>query len=183
MKRNSIKDGQYITILGWMRNIPQIENNSELMAYALVYGFSQTTGQYLTCRQSYIADWLGLSRESCNRILKRLESRGLIKTQLVKKQGAAKTYQYFAVMPVTSDETSHGEYQNITRTSDETSHATSDVLSHNDNNIYNNILYISEKRNGKEQRYQQDYDFEQLEIELASNLGREEGDRSKETEE
>lgn len=183
MTRNSIKDGQYITILGWMRNIPQIKNNSDLMAYALIYGFSQTTGQYLTCRQSYIADWLGVSRENCNRVLKRLESKGLIKKQLVKRQGATKTYQYFAVVPFTSDKTSLSEYQNITRTSNETSHATSDVLSHNDNNIYNNILYISEKRDGKKQLYQQDYDFEQLEIELASNLGSEEENRNKETEE
>ena len=126
--------------------MPEIQSNNELLAYALIYGFSQTEGQYLTCRQSYIADWLRLSRENCNRLLKKMESRGLIKKEVRKKHGASKTYKYFALKHNTSDATSHDECRNVTRTSDATSHATSDAASHNDNNIYNNNLYISSQK-------------------------------------
>lgn len=165
-----IREDQFIVVYRWMRNIPEIQNNNELLAYALIYSFSQTKGQYLICRQSYIADWLGLSRENCNRLLKRMESQGMIRKQIVKKHGAIKTYQYFAVRPNASDETSHDECCNVTRTSDETSHATSDVSSHNDNNIYNNILYTSSQGRIQNQfcnfPQRQDYNFEQLEKEL-----------------
>lgn len=166
-----IKSDQFVTILGWMRNIPEIQSNNELLAYALIYGFSQTEGQYLTCKQSYIAEWLKISRENCSRILKKLENEGLVKKQLTKKHGAIKMYRYYAVKPsCTSDETSHVECCNVTRASDETSHATSDETSHAydiNNNI--NILYRSRSRSQQQKKNQfcgikqHDYDFEELE--------------------
>lgn len=85
MKETGIRDNQYITIMGWMRNIQEIETNNELMAYALIYGFSQTEGQYLTCRQSYIASWLNITRMNCNRLLARMEQKGLIKRKIAKR--------------------------------------------------------------------------------------------------
>lgn len=181
MKEIKIKDNQYITIMGWMRNIPEIETNTELMAYGLIYGFSQTEGQYLTCRQSYIAHWLKISRPKCNQLLARMENKGLIKKNLSNSRGIIKLYKYCCILPfVSSSQTEHVEPPNGTRTSSQTEHTTSSSREHNDNNINNNILYISPQGTTNEpprninnkfnQFMHQNYDFEQLELELPSNL-------------
>lgn len=183
MKEAGIRDNQYITIMGWMRNMQEIETNNELMVYALIYGFSQTEGQYLTCRQSYIASWLNITRVNCNLLLTRMEKKGLIKRKIAKKKGVIKTYKYSCILPKpTSIETIHDEYRNDTRSeycNDTRNEYRNDT---HDNNIYNNnILYISAEKS-KNSTYtpksknqfmnfeQRDYNFEQLEMELACNL-------------
>lgn len=171
MSGRKIKDGQFITIMGWMRNMEAIQTNTELNAYALIYGFSQTEGQYLTCRQSYIAEWLKISRPKCSELLKRMESKGLIKKVLVRQQGSVKQYKYCCVIPnTTCSEREHDEFPNVTRASSQTLHATSSQTEHINNNIYNNILYISPQGQKKNQfcdfSQRQAYDFEQLEREL-----------------
>lgn len=172
MKKDRIKDFQFVTILGWMRNIPEIENNSELMAYALVYGFSQTKNQYLTCRQSYIAAWLGLTRSNCNRLIARLEKKGLIKKILVESNGIIKSYKYCCILPENaSAKTAHDECQNSTRTSAKTAHVTSAETAYRYKYKYNNIYKYARVREGT--AFDHNYDFEQLEIELLSALGHE----------
>lgn len=176
-----LKDENYITVMGWMRYLPGIETNNELLAYALIYGFSQVKGQYLTCNQMYIAEWLGIERENCNKLLKRMQKKKLVKKILVRKRGAIREYKYCCLRPeenAVSRVTQHHthECRNVTRTSDETSHA----IKYNNNihNDFDNNIYIYNARarargNGNEKNQnsyfdfeQHDYDFEQIEMAL-----------------
>lgn len=173
-----VRNENYITVLGWMRNIPEIENNNELLVYALIYGFSQSEGQYLTCKQSYIAQWIGINRYNCNKLLSRMEKKNLIGKKLIKKYGAIKQYKYYCVLPdstsavKTTDECRYDNceccYDN--RASAVVTTVTSAVATHNDNNIYNNILYISESTspnvNLQTDLLQTNYNFKKLESEL-----------------
>lgn len=188
MKEVKIRDNQYITIMGWMRNIPEIETNTELMAYGLIYGFSQTEEQYLTCRQSYIAHWLRISRPRCNELLIRMESKGLIRKILANSKGIIRIYKYCCILPSDmSSQTEHVEFSNRTPTSSKGEHVASSQTEHKYNNINNNILNISYPRanqpsnntNNKINQYKQfnqfmhqDYDFEQLEMELPCNMSK-----------
>ena len=73
----TVKKDNFCTIQGWMRTILNLKGN-ELIAYALIYGFSQCDGQYMVCSQDYISSWLGINRTSTNQLLKRLVNKGLI---------------------------------------------------------------------------------------------------------
>lgn len=179
MNEDEIKDTQYITIMGWMRNIPEIENNNELMAYALIYGFSQTEGQYLTCNQSYIAKWLKVTRQTCNELLAELERKGLIQKILVSQFGAIKKYKYSYVHPeervnkIACQESRHGVSKKPTRACQKSRHALAALRSGNNirydynNNIYNNIrARAREEVNKMTGDFDHKYDFEQLELQL-----------------
>ena len=98
-KQSRIRENQFITVQGWMRNIPQITNNNELLAYALIYGFSQVDGQYLTCKQEYIAQWLGINRYNCSKLLSRMEQKKLIAKVVDKAKGSVKQYKYYCILP------------------------------------------------------------------------------------
>ncbi len=184
MKKTTISATQHITITGWMRNISEIETNNELIAYALIYGFSQTEGQYLTCKQSYIAAWLGITRHRCSELLKRMECKKLIGKKLVRKRGAISQYKYFCILPSDSDDNEYrngtrDEYRNGTRTSTVTEHVynTSNnkhIYNYN-NNIYNTRVRAreSKKQGNQFNRFMQhqdcDYDYQQLELDLLAN--------------
>ena len=73
----SVRDDNFIVLQGWMRAELGLRGN-ELMAYALVYGFSQTTGQSFTGSIQYVADWLGCSESTARRALRSLVDRGLL---------------------------------------------------------------------------------------------------------
>ena len=154
---SKIKDINYVTIQGWMINQLHLTVN-ELIAYAVIYGFSQAENQYMTCSQEYIGNWCNLSRESTNRLLKRLIEKGLIIKKLSNKKGAIKVYEYKAI---TSDETSHD-------TSDETSHDTSDETSHNNKKIIKKDIYKQKRNkfNDFEQRHYTPEDFKNMEKRL-----------------
>ena len=146
---NKIKDINYVTIQGWMINQLHLSGN-ELIAYAVIYGFSQAENQYMTCSQEYIGNWCNLSRESTNRLLKRLIEKGLIIKKLSNKKGAIKVYEYKAI------------------TSDETSHVTSDETSHYNNNIIKKDIYKQKRNkfNDFEQRNYTPEDFKNMEKRL-----------------
>lgn len=169
-----MNDENFITVSGWMRNIPQIKNNSELLAYALIYGFSQAEGQYLQGNQAYIAEWLGMERHNCSTLLKKMEERKLIGKKLVKKMGAIRVYKYYAIVPKnTSTKTVHDEYQNSTRTCTKTVHATSTKTVHKKYNKNNNIdIYGRKSTNqfNKFMSHEDDYDFDQLEMDIVANV-------------
>lgn len=93
-----IKNDNYVTIQGWMINDLQLTGN-ELMAYAVIYGFSQVEGQYMSCSQEYIAAWLNISREATNRLIKRLIEKGLVIKRERSRKGAMVLWEYKAVRP------------------------------------------------------------------------------------
>ena len=93
-----VKNENYCTIQGWMINELNLKG-AELMAYAVIYGFSQARGeeQYMTCSQEYIAEWCNVSRQQINKILKTLEEKKFIVKKISRQNGAVKSYDYRAV--------------------------------------------------------------------------------------
>ena len=72
MNKNS-----YITIQSWMRTELGLSGN-ELMAYAVVYGFSQDGESRFTGSRQYIADWCGCTTRSVQTLLNNLTEKGFI---------------------------------------------------------------------------------------------------------
>ena len=75
---NSIGSNNYITIQGWMRTQLDLSGN-ELIAMALIYGFSQDGESAFIGSMSYIADWIGVSRRTAIRVVESLVKKGYVK--------------------------------------------------------------------------------------------------------
>jgi len=73
-----MKDNNYIVIQGWMVNKLKLSGN-ELMAYAIIYGFSQDGESKYEGSGKYIADSLNISKRQIFTILDNLVQKGLIK--------------------------------------------------------------------------------------------------------
>ena len=93
-----MKNKNYITILGWMVNELSLSGN-DLICYAVIYGFSQDDN-FWEGSQSYLSDWLGVSRRAVADILKRLISNGLI-TKQEYEVNKVKFCKYKAIVPNT----------------------------------------------------------------------------------
>ena len=93
-----MKNKNYITILGWMVNKLSLSGN-DLICYAVIYGFSQDDN-FWEGSQSYLSDWLGVSRRTVIDILKRLISNGLIAKQEYEVNNV-KFCKYKAIVPNT----------------------------------------------------------------------------------
>jgi DNA-binding Lrp family transcriptional regulator len=73
-----IKPTNFVVIHGWMLTELHLAN-SELAAYALIYGFSQDGRSACNGSLEYIAEWCGVSRRAVIDTLARLVRRGLIR--------------------------------------------------------------------------------------------------------
>lgn len=73
-----IKDENYFVVHGWMRTKLNLKGN-HLTIYALVYGFSQDGESEFRGSLDYIKEFTGGSDSTIIRILKNLESAGLVK--------------------------------------------------------------------------------------------------------
>ena len=93
-----MKNKNYITILGWMVNELSLSGN-DLICYAVIYGFSQDDN-FWEGSQSYLSDWLGVSRRTVIDILKRLISNGFIAKQEYEVNNV-KFCKYKAIVPNT----------------------------------------------------------------------------------
>lgn len=113
-----MKNNNYITVQGWMVNELHLSGN-ELLLYALIFGFSQDGESEYYGSQSYMAESLGLTRESVLRTIKRLEDKGLIKKSANGDLFKSKL-KYQAI--IKCDETSHEDVTKHHNISDETSH-------------------------------------------------------------
>ena len=67
MSESHIKDENYIAVQGWMRNQLKLKGN-ELLVYAIIYGFSQTTNQVFNGSLQYLADWCGATKQGVIKI-------------------------------------------------------------------------------------------------------------------
>lgn len=157
-----VKNENYCTIQGWMINELKLSGN-ELIAYAVIYGFSQADGQYMTCSQEYIGNWCNISREATNKLLKKMIDKGLIIKKLTRCRGAVKIYEYKAVRKA-SEESSRV-------TSAKTSHAASEESSHNIKRDIKKDIYkqTGRKKNSFlnfEQRQYSKEDYENMEKRL-----------------
>lgn len=97
---------------------------SELVAYALIYGFSQDGESWFTGSAQYVADWCGIARRNATNVLQKLTDKGL-----VEKVRTGRGCAYRVCKNITGDKTSHVMKHH--RTCDETSQVTGDETSHN----------------------------------------------------
>ena len=73
-----MKKGSYLTIQDWMITDLHLKGN-ELLAYALIYGFSQDEQSCFYGSYQYVMKWLSIDRRSAMRILQKLEEKGLLR--------------------------------------------------------------------------------------------------------
>ena len=97
---------------------------SELVAYALIYGFSQDGESWFTGSAQYVADWCGIARRNAINVLQKLTEKGL-----VEKVRTGRGCAYRACKNITGDKTSLVMKHH--RTGDETSPVTGDETSPN----------------------------------------------------
>lgn len=124
-----MKENNYIVIQGWMRNELGLKGN-ELLAYALVHGFSQDGDSWFSGSAKYVADWLGIDRRNALEVLKRLTQKGLIIKQ-EKIVNGVKLADY-KVNIIGGDETSLGGQETSLGGGDETSHHNNSLENSND---------------------------------------------------
>ena len=87
-----IRDDNYITIQGFMRNLLGLRWNN-LLIYAIIYGFSQTTHQAFTGSQAYLANWCGSTVQGVQKNLNFLVKNDYI-VKVVKKINNVKYVEY-----------------------------------------------------------------------------------------
>ena len=78
MQQKSITNN-YIAIQGWMIQQLGLKGN-ELLAYALIHGFSQDQTSQFTGSIAYIQQWLNCARQTCRMARSSRHSNGRYKT-------------------------------------------------------------------------------------------------------
>lgn len=91
----NIKPDNYIAIQGWMITELGLKN-SELIVYALIYGFSQDRRSAFTGSLSYLMEWTQSSKQTVLTAIKTLIGRGLI-ARIDVNVGGTKAVGYFAL--------------------------------------------------------------------------------------
>lgn len=79
-------DENFLTIQGWMFNKLGLSGN-EVIVYAIIYGFTQNGEDWFEGSLKYICESIGASKSTVLRILRTLESRGVIKKENYSVQG------------------------------------------------------------------------------------------------
>lgn len=70
-----MKKGSYLTIQDWMVTDLHLKGN-ELLAYALIYGFSQDEQSCFYGSYQYVMEWLSVDKTTAVRVLRNLETKG-----------------------------------------------------------------------------------------------------------
>lgn len=105
-KKPEVSNYNFITVLGWMRNILKLSGN-DLIIYSIIYGFSQERNQWCSASQEYLAEWSGASLITVKRTIKNLVDKGYIKKRYFTND-MGRWCEYKAIFPDLS------EYQNDT---------------------------------------------------------------------
>lgn len=74
---DKIRNENYISVLGFMVNELNLKG-TELLVYAVIYGFSQAEGQRYTGSLQYLADWTGATKRTVINTLKSMCEKGII---------------------------------------------------------------------------------------------------------
>lgn len=74
---NCVRENNFITIQGFMLSRLKLKG-AELLTYAIIYGFSQSEGQYFRGSLKYLAEWTNSTVRSVTNYLNRLKDKGLI---------------------------------------------------------------------------------------------------------
>ena len=126
-----VKDKNYITIQGWMRNLGLSGNR--LLAFAIIYGFSQDENSVFSGGASYIADWLGITKRAVFDILKDLVDMGLVE-KIEKNVNNMVVYDYRATSQGVKKVHGGSEKSSLGGSKKSSPHNNNN----NDNNINNN---------------------------------------------
>lgn len=89
-----MKKESYLTIQSWMVTDLHLKGN-ELLAYALIYGFSQDEQSCFYGSYQYVMEWLGVDKTTAVRVLKKLEEKGLLR-KWQEKDGGVTVNRYAA---------------------------------------------------------------------------------------
>lgn len=81
-----IKANNYTTIQGWMRTELGLKG-TDLIIYAIIYGFSQTEKQWFTGSRQYLADWTGCSVRTVQSTLDRMTAEGFLHKRKGRRNG------------------------------------------------------------------------------------------------
>ena len=88
-----MKNDNYVVIQGWMINQLKLTGN-ELMVYAIIYGFSQDGDSKFHGSIQYMANSIGISRQSVHTLIQRLEEKNYIrKIKTRKKENTRCNYE------------------------------------------------------------------------------------------
>ena len=97
MSKLIVKDENFYTVQGWMRNRLGLRGNA-LDIYAIIYGFSQVSHQEFTASINYLCEWLGVSRPTVINSLKELVDAGHLTKESTELNGVIYN-RYTAVVP------------------------------------------------------------------------------------
>lgn len=75
---SQVKDNNYFSVQGWMVTKMNLSGN-DLLIYAIIYGFSQTTDQHFTGSLQYLADFTNSTRRGVQKNLESLIKKGHIR--------------------------------------------------------------------------------------------------------
>ena len=100
-RKTIVRSDNHVTIDGWMINELGL-SGSELIIYALIWGFSQAENQWCTASQAYIAAWANITVRGAIKAINKLAEKGLLikETNTCKKGFECK---YKAVRPSADD--------------------------------------------------------------------------------
>lgn len=101
-RKTIIRSDNHVCLDGWMINELEL-SGSELIVFALIWGFTQDGNQWCTASQAYIARWANISTRGLRKILDKLESKGLLikETNICSKGLECK---YRAIRPSTEEQ-------------------------------------------------------------------------------
>ena len=85
---------------------------NELLIYAVIYGYSNIEGQWYTANQQSLAEFIKTDRTNTNKVVQKLQKKGLVIAEEVSRVGTAKTYRYKAVVPNEPRNEARNECQN-----------------------------------------------------------------------
>ena len=80
MKKSKVNNENHVVIQGWMVNELQLKG-TELLIYAIIYGFSQDGQSKFTGSLQYLADWTNSTKQNCMNQLKALLEKELIEKE------------------------------------------------------------------------------------------------------
>ena len=103
----NIKSDNYIAIQGWMVTELGLKN-TELIVYALIYGFSQDRRSAFTGKLSYLQEWTQASKQTVISALRALLDAGLI-GKIEVNVGGSRSNGYYALPRPTAEETGPAE--------------------------------------------------------------------------
>lgn len=131
----------YISIQGWMVEQLNLKGN-ELLAYALIHGFSQDQTSQFTGSIAYIQQWLNCARQTVFTTLQTLEKKQLIKKHEIHHDNQKYcTYQAIIPATITQSKNQTTQSKNPTPPVQKLDKTSPEIRPNNIYNIDNNITH------------------------------------------